>query len=82
MTNKIEYTNLNDLTVFKNYSYGDLKCSCCDSVMVGVYTCVGDENNDCNGYEWRGFCSNCEHVINTNDLQQTFTSYNETQIIE
>lgn len=77
--NTIEFTNLNNLTVFENFGYGDYKCSCCGNVLHGVHTCVGDYDNDDNGYEWRSFCNDCKNVINTNDLQSTFLNYNEAE---
>ena len=43
---------------FKNVGYGDYKCACCNKVhLEGLYNVVGDEDDD-EGFEWRGFCDN------------------------
>ncbi len=61
---------------FYNVGYGDYICSCCkQNTLEGKYFAVG-EVEDIEGYEWRGFCSQCETKVSSLSNEQIYNSYN------
>ena len=59
---------------FKNFFYGEFKCSGCESELQKWCMCVGEEE-DINGDEWRCFCKACWQKIESKSDKEIYSEY-------
>jgi len=71
-----------------NRDYGNYNCSCCGRPLnvrqkpLGVvYMVVGKEDDD-EGREWRGFCSECEQKVSSLPNEKIMDKYEPCSVIQ